>query len=40
MKWALGTAEEAGFQRTVLPISAGEVGRFPAIEVKLKGVTA
>src|SRR5574338_576463 len=33
-------ALEAGFQRTVLPISAAEVGRFAAMEVKLKGVTA
>ena len=40
MQWALGTAEEAGFQTTVLPMRAGEVGRLPAIEVKLKGVTA
>ncbi len=31
---------EAGFQTTVLPIIAGEVGRLPAMEVKLKGVTA
>ena len=29
-----------GFQTTVLPISAGAVGRFPAIAVKLNGVTA
>ncbi len=29
-----------GFQTTTLPISAGAVGRFPAIEVKLNGVTA
>src|SRR5512139_2024388 len=40
MEWALGTAEEAGLQTTVLPMRAGEVGRLPAIEVKLKGVTA
>ena len=33
-------ALEAGFQTTVLPMSAGAVGRLPAIEVKLKGVTA
>ena len=30
----------AGFQTTVLPISAGAVGRLPAIAVKLNGVTA
>ena len=29
-----------GFQITVLPIRAGAVGRFPAIAVKLNGVTA
>src|SRR5512133_1699886 len=40
MYQALGIAEDAGFQTTVLPISAGEVGRLPAIEVKLNGVTA
>ena len=34
------TADEAGFQSTVLPISAGAVGRLPAMEAKLKGVTA
>jgi hypothetical protein len=34
------TAFDAGFQTTVLPIIAGAVGRFAAIEVKLKGVTA
>ncbi len=39
-KWALYAAVEAGFQTTVLPMSATEVGRLPAIEVKLKGVTA
>src|SRR5919201_6415079 len=33
-------AVEAGFQTTVLPIIAGAVGRFPAMAVKLKGVTA
>src|SRR5215218_8467541 len=33
-------AVDAGFQTTVLPISAGEVGRLPAIAVKLNGVTA
>ena len=30
----------AAFQTTVLPMSAGVAGRFPAIAVKLKGVTA
>ena len=39
-KCALTAAVEAGFQTTVLPISAAEVGRFPAIAVKLNGVTA
>src|SRR5688572_26840031 len=34
------TAVEAGFHTTVLPHSAGAVGRLPAIEVKLNGVTA
>ena len=29
-----------GFQMTVLPISAGAVGRLPAIAVKLNGVIA
>ena len=29
-----------GFQTTVLPISAGAVGRLPPIDVKLNGVTA
>ena len=29
-----------GFQTTVLPISAGAVGRLPAMAVKLNGVTA
>lgn len=29
-----------GFQMTVLPMSAGAVGRFPAMDVKLKGVIA
>ncbi len=31
---------DAGFQTTVLPMSAGAVGRLPAMEVKLNGVTA
>jgi hypothetical protein len=29
-----------GFHTTTLPIIAGAVGRFPAIAVKLNGVTA
>ena len=29
-----------GFQITTLPISAGAVGRLPAMAVKLNGVTA
>ena len=33
-------AEEAGFQMTVAPMSAGAVGRLPPMEVKLNGVTA
>src|SRR5262245_34748584 len=37
---ALGIALLAGFQTTVLPMSAGAVGRLPAIEVKLNGVIA
>ena len=36
----LWTEVEAGFHRQVLPSSAGAVGRLPAMEVKLKGVTA
>jgi len=31
---------EAGFQTTVSPIIAGAVGRLPAMDVKLNGVTA
>jgi len=34
------TADEAGFHTTVFPIKAGLVGRLPAMEVKLNGVTA
>ena len=37
---ALSMALLAGFQSTVLPISAADVGRLPPIAVKLKGVTA
>ena len=40
MYHALGIEDDAGFQTTVLPISAGAVGRLPAIDVKLNGVTA
>jgi hypothetical protein len=34
------TVEDAGFHSTALPINAGAVGRLPAIEAKLNGVTA
>ena len=34
------TLEDAGFHRATLPINAGAVGKFPAMEVKLIGVTA
>ena len=37
---ALSIALDAGFQMTVFPISAGAVGRLPAIAVKLNGVIA
>ena len=37
---ALGIADDAGFQSTVLPMSAGAVGRLPPIDVKLNGVIA
>ena len=33
-------AEPAGFQTDVPPMSAGAVGRFPPMAVKLNGVTA
>ena len=33
-------ADGSGFHTTVLPMSAGAVGRLPAMEVKLNGVTA
>src|SRR5438445_9871443 len=39
-KYAEYAAVDAGFQTTVLPISAALVGRLPPIAVKLKGVTA
>ena len=34
------TAVLAGFQMQTLPMSAGAVGRLPAMDVKLNGVTA
>ena len=34
------TADEAGFHKTTFPAIAGLVGRLPAMEVKLNGVTA
>ena len=34
------SAVAAGFHTTVLPISAGAVGRLPPIAVKLNGVIA
>jgi hypothetical protein len=40
MNHAEYAAVDAGFHRTVFPIRATDVGRFPAIDVKLKGVTA
>src|SRR5262245_32103447 len=36
----LGIALDAGVQTTVLPMSAGAVGRLPPMDVKLKGVIA
>jgi hypothetical protein len=39
-KCAERAAVDAGFQTTVLPISAALVGRFAPIAVKLNGVTA
>ena len=39
-KWAEYAAVEAGFQITVLPISAGLTERLPPMAVKLNGVTA
>jgi hypothetical protein len=38
--WAANCCVGDGFQITVLPISAGAVGRLPAIAVKLNGVIA
>ena len=40
MKFAANCWVVAGFQITVLPISAGAVGRLPAIAEKLNGVIA
>ena len=38
-KWHTSMVSCDGLKTTVLPISAGAVGRLPAIEVKLKGET-
>ena len=40
IRWAAACWVGAGFQMTTLPISAGAVGRLPAIAVKLNGVIA
>ena len=40
VSWAASCCECDGFHTTVLPMSAGAVGRLPAIAVKLNGVTA
>ena len=40
VKWAANCWVGLGFQITVLPSSAGAVGRLPAMAVKLNGVTA
>ncbi len=40
VSWAASCCECDGFHTTVLPISAGAVGRLPAMAVKLNGVTA
>ncbi len=40
VRWAANCWVGEGFQITVLPISAGAVGRLPAIAVKLNGVIA
>ena len=39
-KWLTSSVCVAGLNTTVLPMSIGAVGRLPAIEVKLKGLTA
>ena len=40
VQYAATVCVDDGFQITVLPISAGAVGRLPAIAVKLNGVMA
>ncbi len=40
VRHAASTWVSAGFHTTVLPISAGAVGRLPPIAVKLNGVSA
>ncbi|CPU45872.1 Uncharacterised protein [Mycobacteroides abscessus] len=40
VKCAAKACVTEGFHTTVFPKSAGAVGRFPAIAVKLKGVIA
>ena len=40
VSWAATCWVGEGFHTTVLPISAGAVGRLPAIAVKLNGVIA
>ena len=40
MKCAANCCVGLGFQITTFPSNAGDVGRLPAIEVKLKGVMA
>ncbi len=39
-KCAANACVGAGFQTTVFPINAGAVARFPAMAVKLNGLTA
>src|SRR5947199_330718 len=39
-KWLTSSVWVAGLKMTVLPMSIGAVGRLPAIEVKLNGLTA
>ena len=40
VRWAASCWLDEGFQTTVLPMSAGAVGRLPAMAVKLNGVIA
>ena len=40
IKYAGNTALDAGFHKHTFPISAGDDGRLPPIEAKLKGETA